>query len=126
MAAGKIIMAPLYKAARNFYGDMGFFIALAGLSANMVVFVTLCIPSKLEIYYQEKRKSNIDQKTKDGSYMADIQDLSTCCKTEKCALPLFCMISYNFVKHLVFLHLPKYSTEMGFTPAQASFLLSLS
>ena len=128
MAAGMIIMAPLYEAARDFYGDTGFFIALAGLSANMVVFGTLCIPSKLEIYYLEKRKSNLDKKTKDGQSAAwqTLKIYLHVAKQKSVLCLCFCMISYNFGKHLVFLHLPKYCTEMGFTPAQASFLLSLS
>ena len=121
-------MAPLYEAARDFYGDTGLFIALAGLAANMIVFGTLCIPSKLEIYTQEKRKSDVDKKTHEGKsvawqafkiYLHVVKQRSVLCLC-------FCMINYNFGKHLVFLHFPKYSTEMGFTPAQASFLLSLS
>ena len=59
-------MAPLYEAARDFYSDTGFFIALAGLAANIIVFGTLCFPSKLEIYTQEKKNAEIDKKTKDG------------------------------------------------------------
>ena len=122
------IMAPIYEAARDFYGDTGFFIALAGLSANMVVFGTLCTPSKLEKYTKEKRKSNIDEKTKGGqSVVWQTVKLYLHVAKQRSVLCLcFCMINYNFGKHLVFLHLPKYSTKMGFTPAQASFLLSLS
>ena len=122
------IMAPLYEAVRDFYSDTGFFIALAGLAANMIVFGTLCFPSKLEIYTQEKRKTEINKKTEDGkSRTWPTLNFYIHVAKKRTVLNLcFCMFSYNFGKHLVFLHFPKYSIEMGSTPAQASLLLSLS
>ena len=63
-------MAPLFEMARDVYGNQGFFIALAGLTANMIVFGTICFPSSLEQYAKEKRRQQTEQdKEKRRTYL---------------------------------------------------------
>ena len=120
-------MVPLFEAAREFYGNSGFFIALAGLTANITVLGTLCFPSKLELYTQNKRKNEMLLKTRDGrSRVWSVMRFYLHVAFQKPVLCLcFCMLSYCLATHLIFLHLPKYAIQEGSTSTQASLLLSI-
>ena len=128
IGVGTFVMAPLFEMARDLYGNTGFFIALAGLTANMIVFGALCFPSKLEKYTKEKRKQEVELEKKEGrSYI-----LSMLCFYFQIAKkkPVICLsiarFGYCVGIHLVYVHLPKFAMEMGSTSTEASFLLSIS
>ena len=122
-------MAPLYEFAREFYGNSGFFIALAGINANMIVFGTLCFPSKLERYTEEKLKQDFELKAREGNSCPLLK--SVICfyaqvlrkKTVLCLCS--CMFCYCLGIHLIFLHFPTYAVHQGSTTVQASFLVSV-
>ena len=121
-------MAPLFEMARDYYGNTGFFIALAGLSANIIVFGTLCIPSKLEILTQEKRQQEIQlKKTKDRSYILSAFHFYYSIVKRK---PVICLcvarFGYSVGIHLIHVHLPNYAIQMGSTASEASYLVSIS
>ena len=129
IGVGMLVMAPLYELAREFYGNSGFFIALAGINANMIVFGTLYFPSKLEIYTEEKRKQEFKLKATEGNSWTLFK--SVICfyaqvarkKTVLCLCS--CMFCYCLGIHLIFLHFPNYVVHQGSTTAQASFLVSV-
>lgn len=128
IGVGMFVMAPIFEAARDFYGNSGFFIALAGLTANMIVFGTMYFPSKLERYTQEKRKQKFELKTQEGhSWTWTVICFYVHVAKKRPVLCLcFCMFCYCLGTHLVFLHLPKYALHMGSTSIQASFLVSIT
>ena len=124
---GLFVMAPVYEVARNFYGNSGFFIALAGLTANIIVFGTLYFPSKLERYTQDQRKQGIELKEKDGGLWAwpVISFYAHVARKRPVICLSLCMFCYCFGTYVIFLHFPNYSVHQGSTTVQASFLVSV-
>ena len=128
IGAGMFVMAPIYEIARDYYGNSGFFIILAGLSANIIVFGMMCFPSKLEIHTQERRKQDITRKTqkKNSSELFSVVKFYIHVAFKKPVLCLcFCMFNYGLGTFLVILHLPNYAVHKGSTSIQGSFLLSI-
>ena len=121
------VMAPVYEVARDFYGNSGFFIALAGLSANIIVFGTLCFPSKLELHTQRKRKQDIAQKhRKSNSGLYSVIKFYIHVALKRPVLCLcFCMFNYGLGTFQIFLHLPSYAVHKGSTSVQGSILVSV-
>ena len=127
IGAGMFVMAPVYEVARDFYGNSGFFIVLAGLSANIIVFGTLCIPSKLEVHAQERRRLEIARKNQQGrSELYSVIKIYILIALNKPVICLcFCMFNYGLGTFLIFLHLPNYAIHKGSTPVQGSILVSI-
>ena len=127
IGVGLFVMAPVYEVARDFYGNSGFFIALAGITANMVVFGTLYFPSKLEKYTQEKRKQEFEIKAKEGNAWtwSVISFYAHVARKWPVLCLCLCMFCYCLGTHLIFLHFPNYAVHQGSTTVQASFLVSV-
>ena len=127
IGAGMFVMAPLFEAARDFYGNSGLFIALAGLTIHIIVFGMLCFPSKLELHTQKKRRRQIKRQSQKGQPNL----YSSLCfylhiLLEKPVLCLcFCMFNYGLGTFLIFLHLPNYAVHKGLTSIQGSLLVSV-
>ena len=122
-------MAPLFELARDYYGNTGFFFALAGLSANTVVFGTLCIPSKLEKYTKEKRKQDIklhEAKQHSHIILSTIRFYYHIIKQKPVVCLCIARVGYSVGIHLIHVHLPNYAVQMGSTTSEASFLISVS
>ena len=123
-----LVIAPLFEAAREYYGNSGFFIALAGINANLIVCGMLCFPSKLEIYTQKKRRQDILQQTnkKQHSQFYSVLKFYLRVAIKKPVICLcFCLFNYGFGTSLVFLHLPNYAVHVGSTSIQGSLLISI-
>ena len=121
-------MAPLFEGARELYGNTGFFVALAGLTANITVFGMLCFPSQLEIYTQKKRKEEFELRRQDGKSEAWSVIRFYLTVAQKKTVICLCVARFGYCLgiHLIYVHLPKYATQMGSTSVQASFLVSVS
>ncbi|XP_069140900.1 monocarboxylate transporter 12-like [Argopecten irradians] len=122
---GTFVLAPAIEAAREEYGNNGFFFIVAAIALQGVVFGCLFFPSELESEHQQMKytKSNQEQK----------------CDILKSALPSFgllknipylCLCVSMFLAcagvYLVYVHLPRYAIEMGASSLSAAFLISVS
>ena len=128
VGAGMLVIAPLFEAARKYYGNSGFFIALAAINANIIVCGMLCFPSKLEIYTQRKRRQEIKQQTtkKQQSTVYSVFKFYLHVAIKRPVICLcFCLFNYGFGTALVFLHLPNFAVHKGFTSIQGSLLISI-
>ena len=122
------VMAPVYEVAREFYGNSGFFIALAGLTANIIVFGTLCFLSKLELQTKRKRSQDMTRKTqKSRSCHCSALKFYVHVAFKKPVLCLsFGMFCYGLGIFLIFLHLPNYAVFKGSSSIEGSILISIS
>ena len=121
------MFAPIFEAARETFGNSGFFIALAGLTLHITVFGVLCFPSKLELHTQRERKRELRKKSQNGrSELYSVFGIYLRVATQRSVMCLcFCMFTYGLGIFLIILHLPNYAVHKGSTPAQASLLISV-
>ena len=122
-----LFISPLFEVAREHYGNVGFFITLAGINANIIVCGMLCFPSKLELHIQQKRKQNVTyQRQKSHSKLYSDLCFYMNVAIKKPVLCLcFCMFNYGFGIILVFVHLPNYALHKGSSSVQGSLLISI-
>jgi len=116
IGTGLTAFAPLFQLAYNYYGHASFFLVLAGLSMQIIVFGVVCAPSKMETSLQEQRK-----KGGRGTKAATLTVLKN--KGIICLCVSF--FSFGVGLYTINLHLPKYITLQGFTHIQAASILSI-
>lgn len=123
---GLTFLAPVMHFIYNTYGSFGFFLLLSGIYAHIVVFGVMFFPSKLELYTKSRRRFEFSRNSKTSAIVKNLKDyiLVLSNKTVLClSLGLF---SFCLGTYLVFMHLPKYVVEKGFSRSFAANLVSLS
>ncbi|XP_053406650.1 monocarboxylate transporter 13-like [Mercenaria mercenaria] len=125
IGGGLFVLAPLMQLTLDFYGPVGFFITLA-TSADVVTFGVMYFPSKLELYTQNMQK--LEAKF-NNSRDASSNSLKVYCKAlfiKPIVWLCISMFAYGTGLYTIYLYLPTYIEETGFTGMQASFFLSLN
>lgn len=126
VGAGLFVLAPILQLSRDYYGVSGFFTILAAMMANIVMFGTLCFPSRLELWTQHQRRNEVkksDGKCNISNALEPYLNVLTNCAV---ILLCLCMFCYCLGIQLVYQHLPNFIVIKGFTALQAAFLVSLS
>ncbi|XP_033756573.1 monocarboxylate transporter 14-like isoform X2 [Pecten maximus] len=125
---GTFVLAPAVEAARETYGNSGVFFIISGIALHQALFGSLFFPSKLETERKQIRHQNsINKKSKNRFAIlrtivhsfAILRELSLLCF---CLSMFFACVGI----YLVYVHFPRYTIEMGSTPLNASFLMSVS
>ncbi|KAL3863042.1 hypothetical protein ACJMK2_004824 [Sinanodonta woodiana] len=120
---GVFVFSPVLQIVRDYYGNRGFFIILAGLALHQFVFGALCKPSSLEMErHINKRAATSDKVSFSWSSMRRNCDVYM-------HKPILCfslsMLMYGVGTYMIFIHLPNYSIQKGYTAFQASWLISV-
>lgn len=127
VGAGLFVLAPVLQLSRDFYGPVGFFIILAAMMANIVVFGSLCFPSRLEIATQHQRKNEIRAaKETENRFIQSVKCYLGVLSKIPVILLCLCMFCYVLGVQLIYQHLVNFIVAKGFTALQAAFLVSLS
>ncbi|XP_060068425.1 monocarboxylate transporter 12-like [Ylistrum balloti] len=120
---GNLVIVPFVHAAREEYGNTGFFFILAGIALQEALFGCLFFPSELEtkqkIRYQNMKREN---------NMTVLNSIFHSLSILKCKSFLCLCVSMFFSSsgiHLVHVHLPRYAIEKGSSSMSASFLVSV-
>ncbi|XP_021374582.1 monocarboxylate transporter 4-like [Mizuhopecten yessoensis] len=124
---GVFVLAPVVEAAREAYGNRGFFFIIAGIALHHALFGCLFFPSKLESERKQIRhQKSLSKKSKNRFYIlktilhsfAILKQLSLLCF---CLSMFFACVGI----YLVYVHFPRYVIEMGSSPLNASFLMAI-
>ena len=129
---GTLLFAPLLEAAREKYGNSGFFLILAGLSFHQVLFGCMFFPSEIEhnrkMAYRKRifeKEMNRDQNmffTLFKQFFRYFKVLKQLAFTSLCGAMFVSAIGI----FLAYVHFPRYIIENGATPFHAAMLLSLN
>ncbi|XP_045188745.1 monocarboxylate transporter 4-like [Mercenaria mercenaria] len=126
IGVGLCVFAPLMQKIYDHYGSVGFFIIIAGIFAQIILFGMLSFPSKLERYAKLQRSRKCFESTDNHtlsnghqSYLDVLTNKSVFCLSV--GMFLLCFGTYG-----LYLHLPNYIVSNGFTQMEAANLISLS
>lgn len=126
IGAGLFVLAPLMQMSRDYYGPAGFFIILAAITANIITFGCMCFTSQLEKHTKKQRNIQYRYSNEKKSLICGLKPYFDALVNK----PMICLYVGNFFyclgTYLIYLHLPSYVTNKGFTDLQAAFLISLS
>ena len=127
VGVGMLTLSTMMQFARDYYGDFGFFMFLAGVYFHLVVFGMVCFPSSLELGAQTKRKLESKENSKTNFNISSmVQSYLKVGLNKGCLCLCFAMFTYCFSTCLLYLHLPEYIISKGFQAADGTFLLALS
>jgi predicted MFS family arabinose efflux permease len=118
---GTIILSPVMEVIRDFYGNAGYFIILAGIGSHKCLFAVLCKPSRLEIARQNSVRMD-DEET-----MSKRQLLRHYAKVYANKLIICFSLSlmlFSIGTYMIFLHLPYFAISKGYSNISATLLLS--
>lgn len=131
LGVGLFLFAPLMQFILDFYGQVGFFIMMAGIFCNLITLGTLCFPSEFELHIKERRTKFIS-KSFPGKF-PNILLPCTSLRTYWDVLTnkgIFCYCVANFcfctAMYLLYLHFPSFITHKGFSRDEAAVLISIS
>ncbi|XP_052771086.1 monocarboxylate transporter 12-B-like [Mya arenaria] len=120
---GLFALAPVMQKAREEYGSTGYFLIMAGLTANIVTFGMLCFPSELELHTHRTR----NRKEKDASERCSFLKSYFMVLSNKgilvlcISMMLFCVGTY-----LAYMYLPSFIVSTGISARHSALLISLS
>ncbi|XP_053407788.1 monocarboxylate transporter 12-like isoform X2 [Mercenaria mercenaria] len=126
---GITFLAPLIQFIYKEYGSFGFFLLISAIYAQSIVFGMLAIPSKLELYTKARRTEQaVAENNKNGfsSRCPKLKDSLSILTNKELLLLCFGLFNFGLGTYLIYLHLPRYIVEKGFTPEVAANLVSLS
>lgn len=126
VGAGLFVLAPILQISRDYYGVSGFFIILSAMMANIVMFGTLCFPSRLELWTQKQRMKEVDISVRKFKMLDTLNTYFEALSRLAIILLCMCMFFYCLGIQLIYQHLPNFIVIKGFTALQAAFLVSLS
>ncbi|XP_069141062.1 monocarboxylate transporter 12-like [Argopecten irradians] len=122
---GTFVFVPVIEAAREEYGNNGFFFIVAAIALQGAVFACLLFPSELESEHQQMKYTKSKQEQRCDILKSALPSFSLLKN-----IPFLCLCVSMFLAcagvYLVYVHLPRYAIEMGASPLSASFLISVS
>ncbi|XP_045190962.2 monocarboxylate transporter 12-like isoform X2 [Mercenaria mercenaria] len=126
VGAGLFVLAPVMQLSRDYYGPSGFFIIVAAMMANIIVFGSMCFPSGLEIATQKQRRHEVYKSKRENNFIQALKCYLRVLTKVTVILLCLCMFCYCLGIQLIYQHLPNFIVVKGFTAIQAAFLVSLS
>jgi MFS family permease len=126
MGAGIFVFAPLMNLAHAHYGSTGFFIVMASMSANVVTFGFLYFPSKLEIFAYEQRQKESGKRNGGIAFAKTFKMYYKSIFKKSIICLSVATFAFCSGTDLVFLNLPTFVEENGFTSTQAALIVSLN
>ncbi|XP_053406873.1 monocarboxylate transporter 12-like [Mercenaria mercenaria] len=126
VGAGLFVLAPVMQLSRDYYGPSGFFIIVAAMMANIIVFGVMCFPSGLEIATQKQRRHEVYKSNRENNLIQALKCYLRALTKVAVILLCLCMFLYCLGILLLYQHLPNFIVVKGFTAVQAAFLVSLS
>lgn len=121
VGVGTCILTPVMEVLRDFYGNAGYFIILAGIGLHKCLFAVLCKPSRLELARQDSIK------TEDDEEITKRQLLKHYAKVYANKLIICFSLSlmlFSIGTYMIFLHLPHFAITKGHTSIAAAILIS--
>ncbi|OWF41473.1 Monocarboxylate transporter 12 [Mizuhopecten yessoensis] len=122
---GTLVLTPVIEAAREEYGNSGFFFIIAGIAFHQAFFGFLFFPSELESEQKESRHRNTISKHKHAVVNNVLHSIAILKN-----IPMLCICISMFFAcagvYLMYVLFPNYVIQMGSSSLDASFLLSVS
>lgn len=121
VGVGTCILSPVMELVREFYGNSGYFIILAGIGFHKCLFAVLCRPSRLELARQESINSDTEER------ISKRQLLKHYAKVYANKLIICFSLSlmmFSIGTYMIFLHLPHFALVTGYSHISTSLLLS--
>ncbi|XP_060553438.1 monocarboxylate transporter 4-like [Ruditapes philippinarum] len=121
VGVGTCILTPVMEVLRDFYGNAGYFIIMAGIGFHKCLFAVLCKPSRLELARQDSIQTEDEEKITKRQLMKHYAKVYT---NKLIVCFSLSLMLFSIGTYMIFLHLPHFTMTKGHSHLAATALIS--